>query len=268
MRKSDRLALSRRFGVQLQGSGVYGSALWESMTIHQNLLVQLSAQRDWEEEALYRRCDERLREVGLADSAQLAPSQLSAGMRRRAALARALVADPEFAVLDSFELGIDVVRLTGLVQVIRRRHEQLGGTYLIATQDMDVARRLADDVVVLWDGRVIEEGPAEEVLASAGPEVHQLVSGSVEGPLGLSGDGRVPGQSFPRPPRHAEHGFDIPLPVAAFAVLVVITASVLVLGGAQPLELAFVIGAWVVAAALVALRRARVDRERDQRQRR
>jgi phospholipid/cholesterol/gamma-HCH transport system ATP-binding protein len=257
MRKSNRLALGRRFGVLLQGSGLYGSALWESMTVGENLLHQLRSQRDWDEDALRRRCDERLEEVGLAGSAQLLPSALSAGMRRRVALARALVADPDFAVLDSLELGVDVVRLRGLCELIRRRHDQVGGTYLIATQKMDVARRLADDLVVLWAGRVIEEGPAEEVLASTRPEVQQLVSGSMEGPLGLAGEGRRPGQPFRTPGRHAEQGFDIPIPLAALAILVTITASALALGGGHPLELAIVIGVWVVTGVLAALRLSR-----------
>ena len=259
MTNAKRLALSRRFGVLLQGSGLYGAALWESMTVEENLVHQLHAQVDWGEEELYRRTRDRLREVGLLDSARLTPAELSAGMRRRVALARALVADPEFAVLDSFELGVDVVRLMGLCDVIHRRHEEIGGTYLIATQNMEVARRLADDVVVLWAGRVIEEGPADEVLASTRSEVHQLVTGSLEGPLGLAGEGRLPGQRFPRSPGHghAEEGFDIPLPAAVFALLVVISASALVLGGGHPLELAIVGGAWAMSAALLALREVR-----------
>jgi phospholipid/cholesterol/gamma-HCH transport system ATP-binding protein len=258
MRKSGRLALSRRFGVLLQGSGLYGSALWESMTVEENLIHQLRAQVDSsDEDELFRRSRERLREVGLADSARLTPADLSAGMRRRAALARALVADPDFAVLDSFELGVDVVRLNGLCEMIRRRQEETGGTYLIATQNMDVARRLADDVVVLWEGRVIEEGPADQVLASTLTEVDQLVHGKLEGPLSLAGAGRPAGQPFAQHVGHAEEGFEIPVPFAALALLVTLTASALVLGGGHPLEFAIVIGAWALAGALLALRYAR-----------
>jgi phospholipid/cholesterol/gamma-HCH transport system ATP-binding protein len=257
MSNAKRLALSRRFGVLLQGSGLYGAALWESMTVEENLMHQLQAQVDWGEEERHRRSHERLREVGLADSARLTPADLSSGMRRRVALARALVADPDFAVLDSFELGVDGVRLMKLCDLIRRRHEEIGGTYLIATQNMEVARRLADDVVVLWAGQVIEEGPVEEVLASTRSEVHQLVNGTLEGPLGMAGEGHVARQPFPRSHGHAEEGFDIPLPAAVFAVLVVISASALVLGGGQPVELAIVGGAWTLSAALLALRHLR-----------
>jgi phospholipid/cholesterol/gamma-HCH transport system ATP-binding protein len=257
MSNAKRLALSRRFGVLLQGSGLYGAALWESMTVEENLMHQLQAQVDWGEEELFRRSHERLREVGLADSAQLTPADLSAGMRRRVALARALVADPDFAVLDSFELGVDVVRLMGLCDVIRHRHDEIGGTYLIATQNMEVARRLADDVVVLWGGQVIEEGAAADVLTSSRSEVHQLVNGILEGPLGMGGEVHFTGQPLRRSTGHAEEGFDVPLPAAVFALLVVVSASALILGGGHPVELAIVVAAWVVSAALLGLRELR-----------
>jgi phospholipid/cholesterol/gamma-HCH transport system ATP-binding protein len=259
MRKAERLALSRRFGVLLQGSGLYGSALWDSMTVEQNLHYQLRAQRDWDEETIRRRCEERLREVGLSDSARLMPSVLSGGMRRRVGLARALVADPDYVVLDSFELGIDAVRLVGLCRIISERHRQLGGTYLIATQDMEVAARLADEIVVLWEGRVIEQGPAASVLTSLTPEVSQLLSGSTEGPLGMAGERRAAGESLQLPGPPAEPDFDLPIPLVATALLIVLTASALVLGHGRTAEFVFVAAIWLVAAG-VALGRYRRSR--------
>jgi phospholipid/cholesterol/gamma-HCH transport system ATP-binding protein len=249
--------LSRLFGVLLQGSGLYGSALWDSMTVEQNLLHQLRSQRDWDEDALTLRCQERLREIGLADSAELMPTQLSAGMRRRVALARAMVADPDFLVLDSFELGVDAVRLSGLCDLIKRRHDELGATCLIATQSMEVARRLADEIVVLWDGRVIEHGPAGQVLASPQPAVRQLVTGSTEGPLGMGGEVASDGQPLPVAHLPTEGSFDVPLPLAALALLLVMTASALVLGRAQVIELVFVAAIWLSGATLLALRHRR-----------
>jgi phospholipid/cholesterol/gamma-HCH transport system ATP-binding protein len=277
MRKPARLALSRRFGVLLQGSGLYGSALWDSMTVEENLRHQLRAQRpDLSEAALARHCAERLREVGLADSAALMPAALSGGMRRRVGLARALVADPDFAVLDSLELGVDPVRLAGLCRMIAGHQTRTGATYLIATQKIDVARRLADDVIVLWAGRVLAEGPAEEVLSSARPEIEQLVRGSEEGPLGFAGEGPLaaegqPADALPRShPPHAEHGFEIPLPLAAVVTLAAITASAVWLGGGHPFELAVVVGIWLVTVALLALRhrQATLRRRRALRRRR
>lgn len=261
MRKAQRLALSNRFGVLLQGDGVYGSALWDSLTVQENLLHQLRSQRDLAEDALRERCEQRLQEVGLAASAKMMPLTLSAGMRRRVALARALIADPDFAVLDSFELGVDPVRLAGLCSLLTRRHTEAGGTYLIATQSMEVARRLADDVVVLWGGRVIEAGPAEAVLGSHRPEVEQFVSGAISGPLGFSGEGRSSAERLPRHPAPAEDGYEIPLWLAGIGVVVALTASALVLGHGRPLALAVTVVGWAVLAALLVLRlRARRHR--------
>ena len=265
--KSAKLELNRRFGVLLQGAGLFGSALWDSMTVEQNLSHQLRAQRSWDDELVARRVAERLAEVGLSESAQQLPVALSAGMRRRLALARALVADPDFAVLDSFELGADPVRLSRMCELLMRRHGESGGTYLLATQSMDVVRRLADEIVVMWDGRVIAEGPAEAVLASREAEVQQLLSGSMTGPLNMAPPGPravaaapVPVPVPAEPP--GETGFELPIPLVAAVLLVAITASALWLGGGKPTQLALIAVVWTLAGTLVALRRRAVRRRR------
>lgn len=258
MRKPARLALSKRFGVLLQGSGVFGSALWESMSVEDNLILQLRSLVSLPEPELGRRAFECLHEVGLAPSAQQFPSELSAGMRRRVALARALVSEPDFAILDSLELGVDVVRLRGLCDLIYRRQRQYGGTYLIATQSMELARRVADDIAVLWDGRVIQAGSAEEVLYSLQPEVAQLISGSTEGPLGIGPEhGRVYVRPGTAPASPAEQGFDIPIPLAALGLLAALGASALWLGGGSTVELLIVATVWVAAATILLLLRWR-----------
>jgi phospholipid/cholesterol/gamma-HCH transport system ATP-binding protein len=256
MTKASRLALSKRFGVLFQGnSGVFGSALWESMNVEDNLVLQLRSLVKLPEPELKRRAFECLHEVGLASTAQQLPSELSAGMRRRVALARALVAEPDFAILDSLELGVDVVRLRGLCDMIFRRQRQHGGTFLIATQSMELARRLADDIVVLWDGQVIEAGPAEQVLASLRPEVAQLIRGSTDGPLGMAPEhGWTPDRAGVVPTSPAEHGFEIPIPLVALALLTVIAASTLWVGGTRTVELLIVAVVWAAAAIVLVLR--------------
>jgi ABC-type glutathione transport system ATPase component len=185
------------------------------------------------------------------------PAQLSAGMSTRAALARALVSDPEFAVLDSFDEGTDPVRLGYLCELIRRRHEAQGGTYVIATHDMDVTRRLAHHVVVLWDGQVIEEGPTEQVFGSGLSEVRQFVTGATEGPLALQSARPALQGSAPAPVAPGETGMHIPIPLATAVTLIVVTATELVFGSGRPLELAVLVLAWVGAAVALAARHAR-----------
>jgi phospholipid/cholesterol/gamma-HCH transport system ATP-binding protein len=252
MRKDEHAALARRFGVLLQGSGMYGSALWGSMTVLENLMFQLRSLTDLPDDELREHALERLREVGLADHADLLPANLSAGMSTRAALARALVSDPEFAVLDSFDEGVDPVRLRRLCELIRWHHDKLGGTYVIATHDMDVTRRLADHVVVLWDGRVMEEGPTEQVFGSGRSEVRQFVTGATDGPLSLHSEQPASQEFRPSPP--GEAGMHIPIPLATAVTLIVITGIVVVMGSGQPIEVVILVLAWVGAAVLLAVR--------------
>lgn len=256
MSKKERLELSRRFGVLLQGSGLYGSALWESMTIEQNLIHQLTAQRRGRDVEMQARAREWLQMIGLSASAELMPSTLSAGMRRRLALARALAADPEFAVLDSFELGVDPVRLTELIKLVARAHERTEGTYVIATQSMQVARELADELVVLWRGHVIEQGPADDVFNSEQPEVHQLINGLTDGPMGMHGEVRRPPRPAPVSDRkHIEETFELPVPLVAIAVLMIVTASALFLGHGGTPEIVAVLVFWALTLLALALRR-------------
>jgi ABC-type transporter Mla maintaining outer membrane lipid asymmetry ATPase subunit MlaF len=218
-------------------------------------MYQLHALTDVPEDELRDRALARLGEVGLGDHADVMPDQLSGGMRTRAALARALVSDPDFALLDSVDHGIDPVRLGLICDLIRWHRDTLGGSYLVTTHDMDVAQRLADHIVVLWDGRVVEQGPAQTVFASHREEIRQLLAGGAEGPLALHSEARV----GPAPHLPAEQGFDVPVELAAGATLVAITVSVLVLGSGHPLELALVAIVWFASAALVVkrLRRGR-----------
>jgi phospholipid/cholesterol/gamma-HCH transport system ATP-binding protein len=256
MPKRKRLELSRRFGVLLQGTGLYGAALWESMTVEQNLIHQLRALRPGSDEPLlHERAGEWLGMVGLAASAELMPAVLSAGMRRRLALARALIADPEFVVLDSFELGADPVRLGELIRIVERSRERTGGTFVIATQSVEVARRLADEIVVIWEGRTIEHAPAARVLESERPEVHQLIRGLTDGPLGMADQQiRYPRPIAPPRTRQLDDAFELPMPLVVLAVLAVMTASALWLGHGGTAEIVVVAVVWAVALAVIALR--------------
>lgn len=203
--QDELVALQRRFGVVFQGSGLHGSALFESMTVHENVGFQLRAQRDplaaadqlrsrpdALDEGSHALVRESLREVGMLGHAEAMPEELSAGMRRRVALARAMVAEPEFLIIDGLDAGLDGVRLMKLCELIAARHERLGGTYVITTHDMEVARRLGDRLIVLWGGRVVAAGTPETVFESERPEVRQLLSGDREGPLAMGGGASGP----------------------------------------------------------------------------
>lgn len=258
MVRAEHNALARRFGVLIQGSGLYSSALWGSMSVVENVMFQLRALTNTPEDELREAAMGRLEEVGLAAHADVMPGNLSAGMSKRVALARALASDPDFAVLDSFDHGIDPVRLGRLCSLIRWHHDQHPATYIVTTHDMEVAERLADHAVILYDGRVVEEGPADQVFASDRAEVRQFVSGDVEGPLGLRSD-TAPLERRPFGEDPGETDMHIPIPLAAICTLLALTTGILLIWRARPLEVALVIALWVVTVMVLV---ARYERSR------
>src|SRR5919199_1860922 len=127
----------------------------------------------------------RLREVGLEGSKDKMPNELSGGMRKRAGFARALVLDPDIVLFDEPDSGLDPVRTALLCELIQEIHEENGGAYVVITHDIMSARRVAEHISVLWKGRIVESGPAEELFNSDNAFVRQFLSGESQGPLGM-----------------------------------------------------------------------------------
>ena len=123
--------------------------------------------------------------VGLRDRADSMPDELSAGMCKRVAIARAMALEARIVIIDDFDSGIDGVRLGLLCEMLADVQAETGATFLVSTHNMNAARRLADRVAVIDAGRIVESGPAARVLGSAQPLVRQLVSGDTAGPIGL-----------------------------------------------------------------------------------
>src|SRR6266487_3012048 len=123
--------------------------------------------------------------VGLRDRASAMPDQLSSGMCKRVALARALALEAQIVIIDDFDSGIDGVRLALLCELIRDTQLETGATFLVTTHDMRAARELADHAAVIHDGRIVSSGEADAVFGSSEPLTSQLVSGRASGPLRL-----------------------------------------------------------------------------------
>jgi phospholipid/cholesterol/gamma-HCH transport system ATP-binding protein len=126
-----------------------------------------------------------LASVGLADAARRYPSALSGGMKKRAGLARSLVLNPGIVLCDEPDSGLDPVRAALLGEVLVDRHSELGGTMLVVTHNVALARLVADHVVVLWRGRVLAAGSAQEMWNSDDPFIRQFLAGEADGPLGM-----------------------------------------------------------------------------------
>jgi phospholipid/cholesterol/gamma-HCH transport system ATP-binding protein len=117
--------------------------------------------------------------VGLADAGDLMPIELSAAMKKRTSLARALVLEPGVVVCDDPDRGLDGVRSVLVGRLLAERHRRVGGTMVIATRDAELARRVADHVAVLSDGKILASGPRESVLDCDDPRVQRVLAGQV-----------------------------------------------------------------------------------------
>ena len=175
----------RGLSAVLQGTLPFSCGLFFSLDVFENVAFPLRDRTRWPEERIEEVTMARLGEVGLRDQARLMPEQLSSGMAKRVALARALALEARIVIIDDFDSGIDGVRLALLCDLIRDTQRSTGATYLLTTHDMSAARKLADHVAVIHEGRTVAGGPADEVFGSSEPIARQLVSGGTEGPIQL-----------------------------------------------------------------------------------
>jgi len=172
------LALRRKIGVLFQDGALFGS-----MSVFDNVAFPLRQHTDMSEAAIAERVTQRLTDVGLADALDIAPSQLSGGMRKRAGFARALVMEPDVVIFDEPDSGLDPVRTALLCDLIQEMHGIYKGTYIVVTHNIASARQIGEYIAVLWRGRIVEAGDAEHMFSSGNPFVRQFLSGSAEGPL-------------------------------------------------------------------------------------
>ena len=154
-----------RCGVLLQGSTLFECGLFGNLSIHDNITFALAQAGTAKSEQDAMAAD-WLREVGLAAHAEKRPFELSAGMRKRIALARALCTPAPILVLDDPDTGLDPVRLNMLCDLVMRVQAERSATVLITTHNVGVARRMADYVAVMNDGVIAAWGPTADVLPS------------------------------------------------------------------------------------------------------
>jgi phospholipid/cholesterol/gamma-HCH transport system ATP-binding protein len=155
------------------------------MTVYENVAFPLRQHTDYNDSEVREIAMEHLEKVGLAHAANRYPSELSGGMKKRAGLARGLVLDPGIVLADEPDSGLDPVRTALLGELLIERHAELGGTLLVITHNMMLAKRVSDYVAVLWKGRLVASGPAEDMFTSDDPFIRQFLTGESEGPLGM-----------------------------------------------------------------------------------
>jgi phospholipid/cholesterol/gamma-HCH transport system ATP-binding protein len=180
MADDDLFEMRKKFGVLFQDGALFGS-----MNLYDNVAFPLRQHTDKGEDEIADIVNGRLKEVGLGGAGDKMPNELSGGMRKRAGFARALVLDPQIVLFDEPDSGLDPVRTALLCELIKEIHEENGGCYVVITHDIMSARRVAEYIAILWKGRIVESGPAEELFNSDNQFVRQFLSGEAKGPLGM-----------------------------------------------------------------------------------
>ena len=159
------------------------SALLSSRTVRDNVALPLEELTDKSREEIDKIVDEKLDLVGMKDSKDRLPSELSGGMRKRVSLARALVMDPELILFDEPVAGLDPVIASVIDELIISLSEKSKVTSIIVTHEMGSAFRIGTRMAMLYQGKIIEDATPEQFKQSTNPVVAQFLSGSTEGPI-------------------------------------------------------------------------------------
>jgi phospholipid/cholesterol/gamma-HCH transport system ATP-binding protein len=175
----ERDELMRKFGMLFQGG-----ALFDSMRVWENVAFGLIQGRGVDRKQAYDTAIEKLRAVGLDEKvAMLFPAELSGGMLKRVSLARAVAANPEIIFFDEPTTGLDPIMADVINELIVKTVRGMGATALSITHDMASARKIADYVAMLWQGKIIWYGAVSQLDKSGNPYVDQFINGRAEGPI-------------------------------------------------------------------------------------
>ena len=169
------LKVRRRFGMLFQGA-----ALFDSMTVEENVGFVLRREGKLNEAELKQRVAEILEMVDLSGTQEKKPAELSGGMRKRVGLARAIVYRPEIVLYDEPTTGLDPIVSDSIDQLMLRVVERLKVTSIVVTHDMRSARRVAQRILMLHEGKIYANGTPDEIFQSKDPIVHRFVNGISE----------------------------------------------------------------------------------------
>lgn len=173
---------------RLQDIGVVfqGSALFDSLKVWENVAFRLIHAQHMDRKQAKQIAVEKLAAVGLSEKvAELSPAEISGGMQRRVALARAIATHPHVLFFDEPTAGLDPIFSSVINELIRTQVKTLGATALTITHDMNSARHVADRIAMLYDGKIIWSGPADQIDHCDNPYVQQFIKGLATGPIQL-----------------------------------------------------------------------------------
>lgn len=175
----DRDKLMEKFGFLFQGG-----ALFDSLPVWENVAFRLLHQKKMSKKEAREIAIEKLCSVGLsAKTADLFPAELSGGMQKRASLARAIAVSPEIIFFDEPTTGLDPIMADVINDLIIANSKQLGATTITITHDMQSARKIADKVAMLFEGKIIWFGNVKDMYSSGNAYLDQFIHGRAEGPI-------------------------------------------------------------------------------------
>jgi phospholipid/cholesterol/gamma-HCH transport system ATP-binding protein len=174
-------AMRKRMGMLFQNG-----ALLTDMDVFDNVAFPVREHSDLPETLIRKLVLTKLQAVGLRGAAHLMPAELSGGMARRVALARAIVMDPEVLMYDEPFVGLDPISLGVILRLIKQMNSALGITSIVVSHDVKELATIADESHLLLDGRIAASGTPEQLRTSGSPAVHQFMTGDAEGPVAFN----------------------------------------------------------------------------------
>lgn len=174
-----REAMRARIGMLFQSA-----ALFDSLTVWENIAFRLLNSDGMKRKDAKERAVETLKQVRLgSDVADLTPAEISGGMQKRVGLARAIVSKPELIFFDEPTTGLDPITADAINDLIVEQTKALGAAAISITHDMASARKIADEIAMLFEGKIIWRGPASLIDHSGNAHVDQFVNGRADGPI-------------------------------------------------------------------------------------
>jgi phospholipid/cholesterol/gamma-HCH transport system ATP-binding protein len=170
--------MRRNMGMMFQAGG-----LFSDMSVYDNIAFPMRELTDLTEDLIHKLVLMKLHAVGLRGSSSMMPNELSGGMARRIALARAIALDPMLTMYDEPFAGLDPISLNVIAQLIRRLNDALGATSIVVTYDVSETLKVVDYAYFIHGGLVVAGGTPDELLNSSNPSVHQFIHAEPDGPV-------------------------------------------------------------------------------------
>jgi phospholipid/cholesterol/gamma-HCH transport system ATP-binding protein len=178
IRRSEMNRIREKFGMLFQNA-----ALFDSMNVFENVAFPLQEKTALSKEEIRTRVISALEDVGLKNVEQKFTDELSGGMKKRVGLARALLLNPAIILFDEPTTGLDPIIKRAIHQLIKETHEKFGFTAVIVSHEIPDIFDIAQNVAMLYRGKILQYGTADQIRNSTDPVVKQFITGSLDGPI-------------------------------------------------------------------------------------